>query len=169
MLFADPPGATAETHVDAAPEAVWALVTDIGLPARFSDEFQGAEWNDPDCGPEVGSTFVGRNLNSSIGAWEVTCTIIEWDPPTVFAWAVGDLAAPVATWRFDLESEGDGTRLQQCAQMGPGPSGVTMLIERDRDAEEAIVAGRLRQWRRNMKATVEGIRALAESSPATGR
>ena len=65
---------------------------------------------------------------------------------------------------FDLEPDGDGTRLRQWAQMGPGPSGVTMLIGRDPDAEEMIVAGRLRQWQRNMDATVAGIRALAESS-----
>ncbi len=39
-----------------------------------------------------------------------------------------------------------------------------MLIGRDPDAEEMIVAGRLRQWQRNMDATVAGIRALAESS-----
>ena len=30
----------------AAPAVVWALVCDIQLPARFSAEFEGAEWLD---------------------------------------------------------------------------------------------------------------------------
>ena len=164
MRFTDSPTATAEIRVAAAPETVWDLVADITLPARFSDEFQGADWVDPTSPTGVGARFLGRNKNPSIGEWEVTCTVIRWDPPAAFAWAVGDLDAPAATWGFDLEPDGDGTRLRQWAQMGPGPSGVTMLIGRDPDAEEMIVAGRLRQWQRNMDATVAGIRALAESS-----
>ena len=40
-------------------ERVWALVTDIDLPARFSSEFQGATWLDD--GPAVGARFVGHN------------------------------------------------------------------------------------------------------------
>lgn len=123
MRFTDSPNATAEIRVAAAPATVWDLVADIALPARFSDEFQGADWVDPTSPTGVGARFLGRNKNPSIGEWEVTCTVIRWDPPAAFAWAVGDLDAPAATWGFDLEPDGDGTRLRQWAQMGPGPSG----------------------------------------------
>src|SRR3954451_1337936 len=44
LRFEDGPGAVAEVDVDASPRAVWALVSDINLPARFSTEFLGAEW-----------------------------------------------------------------------------------------------------------------------------
>ena len=43
-LLAAGPGLTVEVDVDASPERLWELVSDINMPARFSDEFQGAEW-----------------------------------------------------------------------------------------------------------------------------
>ena len=164
MRFADSPTAESEITIDAAPDVVWALVTDIDIPARFSDEFQGATWVDPDVEPSIGSQFRGRNRNPGIGEWEVTCTVTEWESQATFAWTVGDLDAPVAVWQFTLTPDGTGTLLRQWARMGPGPSGVTSAIERDPNNEEKIVGGRLRQWQRNMEATIAGIKALAEAA-----
>jgi hypothetical protein len=48
--------------------------------------------------------------------------------------------------------------------MGPAPSGLTAAIEARPDKEERIVANRLAEWQRNMQATVEGIKARAESA-----
>src|SRR3954453_15218299 len=45
LTLADRPGAIAEGDGDASPAAVWALVTDLDLPARFSTEFLGAAWS----------------------------------------------------------------------------------------------------------------------------
>ena len=38
--------AIAEVDIAAPPPSVWPLVTDINLPARFSNEFVGAEWDE---------------------------------------------------------------------------------------------------------------------------
>jgi hypothetical protein len=46
--------------------------------------------------------------------------------------------------------------------MGPGPSGLTPLIERMPDKEERIIARRLQEWETNMTATITGIKQLAE-------
>ena len=166
MRHADTPTVEVATTIDAPPAAVWALVTDIGLPARFSDEFQGATWLEPAGGPAagvgVGSTFQGRNRNEAMGQWEVVCTVTEWVEDRSFGWVVGDPSRAVASWRFDLAPDGQGTRLSFWARMGPGPSGVTMRIERHPEAEEQIVEARLGQWRTNMTATLAGIAALAE-------
>ncbi|HLF39972.1 MAG TPA: SRPBCC family protein, partial [Acidimicrobiia bacterium] len=64
------------------------------------------------------------------------------------------------------EAEAGGTRLRYSARMGPGPSGVTRFIEANPDAEEHIVSARLAEWEANMTATVDGIKALAESGAA---
>ena len=50
--------------------------------------------------------------------------------------------------------------------MGPASSGLTAAIKARPDKEERIVAVRLAEWQRNMQATVDGIKALAESGPS---
>lgn len=163
MRFTDGPTMEVEVHVAAPPEQVWPVVSDIGTPTRFSSELQETTWLDDAPGAAPGARFRGRNLHPARGEWETTSTVVACEPGRVFAWAVGDPDRPSALWRFELEPAEGGTRLRQWAQMGPGPSGVTMVIEKMPDKEEAIIERRLGEWRQNMVATVEGIKGLAEA------
>ena len=61
-----------------------------------------------------------------------------------------------------LAEEAAGTRLRQGMRMGPAPSGLSIAIEAMPDKEEKIVARRLVEHERNMQATLEGIKQLAE-------
>jgi uncharacterized protein YndB with AHSA1/START domain len=164
MHFADTPTMEVEVHVEAPPEQVWPVVADIAMPARFSAELVEATWLDGAAGAAPGARFKGRNLHPARGEWETTSTVVACEPGRVFAWAVGDPDRPSALWRFELEPAGTGTRLRQWAQMGPGPSGVTMLIEKMPDKEEAIIERRLGEWRQNMAATIEGVKGVAEGA-----
>jgi hypothetical protein len=163
MRYADGPEMTVSIEVDAPPSTVWDLVTDIDLPARFSNEFRGAEWLDAPDGPALGATFRGRNETRHAN-WEVVCTVTEFEFERRFGWAVNNVAAPAARWRFELEPIGSGTLLRQWAKMGPGPSGLTPMIEANPEREEAIVEMRLGMWKPNMEATIAGIKALAEGT-----
>jgi len=160
-LLAALPGVTVEVDIAAPPQRVWELVTDINLPARFSQEFQGAEWLDGDS-PRVGARFVGRN---AIGErrWETTSHIVACEAPRVFAWNIVDPDNPAAQWRFELDRVGDATRLRQCMTIGPGRSGTSRAMESDPDNAKAILAARREAHRRNMELTVQGIKTLAES------
>lgn len=162
--YADTPTVEVEIVVDAPPSALWPLVTDIDLPGRFSDEFQGADWQDAD-GPTLGARFVGRNAHPALGGWETTCTVVAFEPERVFGWAVGDPGHASAEWRFELvptDDEQRTTTVRQWARMGPAPSGLSIAIEARPDKEERIVERRLEEWRANMQATLEGIKRLAE-------
>ena len=158
MRYADGPTAEAEVYVAASPDVVWELVIDINLPARFSTEFQGAEWLDGADGPAVGARFVGRNRHPAIGEWQTTSVVVACDRERLFSWAVGTPEDPAATWRFELTLDGDGTRLRQWMQMGPAPSGLSMAIAARPDKEERIIADRQAEHEANMRATLEGIK-----------
>ncbi len=163
-VHADGAGITVEVDVDAKPADLWPFVSDIDLPARFSDEFQGAEWIDDE--PAVGSRFLGRNRRDDLGEWEVTCTIVDYEHERVFAWHAGDPDNPAAQWRFEVLPLLGGTRLRFSMVLGPGPSGLTAAIEAMPDKEVAIIASRQKGQIANMRRTIEGIRDLAEAAGA---
>lgn len=162
MKYSD--GPTAEVHllIDAPIERIWEQVTDINLPAEFSAEFLGAQWIDP--GPALGARFVGRNHHDALGDWETTSWVDRYEPLHAFGWAVSDPHNPSSTWWFLLDQEQHGVRVRQGGRMGPAPSGLTIAITAMPDKEERIVARRLEEWERNMRATLEGIGSRIKSS-----
>jgi hypothetical protein len=169
LRYGDCPATQAELVIAAPVPAVWELVCDIQIPARFSSEFDGGAWLDGASGPALGARFTGRNHHPAVGEWETTSTICEYQPGQVLGWAVGDPALPAARWRFTLAAEDGGTRLTQWMQIGPGPSGVSRAIEAMPDKESRILHRRLAEHRANMTATLAGIKELAEAGRADGR
>lgn len=167
MRYEDGPTVEVEVVVAATPDDLWEVVSDIAVPARFSDELVEVVWMGGATGPAMGARFAGRNEHPAIGQWETTSVIVEHDRPRRMAWNVENEGTVSASWRFELLAEGHGTRLRLWGRMGPGPSGLTPAIVAQPDKEELIVAGRMEEWRRNMTATVEGIKALVESNGAS--
>ena len=159
VKYSEGPAIEVEVAVAAPAWRVWGYVSDIELPARFSGEFKGAEWID-DPGP--GARFIGRNEHSALGAWETTSWVTRYEPLRAFEWAVSDPDEPSATWWFTIEEVEGGVVLRQGGRMGPAPSGLSIAINAMPEKEERIVARRLEEWRTNMQATVEGVKALAE-------
>ena len=152
-----------ETEISAPPQRVWDLITDITLMPRFSTELQSTGWDDGFDSPGLGARFLGTNRHPAIGEWTTRCVVHCFEISRSFGWAVGDVDKPAATWRFDIEPTSSGSRLRYTAQLGDGPSGVTMLIGRNPDGAAEIIARRLRQWRDGMVTTLAGIKDLAES------
>lgn len=160
MKYADGPSVEVEVIVDASVGRVWQLACDIELPAAFSAELQGASWIDD--GPALGARFVGRSQHPALGSWETTSWVTCYEPCRAFAWAVSDVHNPSATWWYTMEESGGRVRLLHGGRMGPAASGLTAAITAMPDKEERIIDRRLEEWSRNMRATVEGIKHLAE-------
>ena len=162
--YADKPTVEVPIEIGAPLERVWAIVSDIETMPGASPELQAVEWLDGRSGPELGARFRGYNRNEALGAWSTDSVIVEYDPPRVFAWAVGDPEHPAAIWRFSLEADPGGTLLRQWVQMGPGRSGLSFAIDRMPDKEQKIVFVRLRELEANMGATLAAIKRLAEDA-----
>lgn len=158
--FAD--GPVVEVSIDIASDAdtVWEYVTDINVSGRFQDEFVGADWIGD--GPALGASFVGRNTRKE-REWETTSWVSTFEPRRAFGWVVSDRDNPGAEWTFRLHPTPEGVRLTYHRRLGPGPSGVTSIIEKYPEREEEIIENRDATHRAHMTAVVEGIKHLAES------
>jgi hypothetical protein len=160
VKYADGPTTEVELLIAAPLERIWDVVTDINLPAAFSEEFLGAEWIDG--GPALGAQFTGKNRHTALGEWETISCVNRYEPMHAFGWAVGDPDNPSATWWFLLDEEDSGVRVRQGGRMGPAPSGLTYAITAMPDKEDRIVARRLEEWERNMLATLQGLKLRLE-------
>ena len=70
QVYADCPVAAAQILIDAPPERVWQLVSDIFLMPGLSSELREVAWLDGDpevTGPTAGRRFTGRNAHPAMG------------------------------------------------------------------------------------------------------
>ncbi|KAA1248982.1 SRPBCC family protein [Mycobacterium simiae] len=160
--YADQPTVEASTWIDAEPERVWSLVSDIELMATLSNELQAVEWVDGATGPRLGARFVGYNEHDAFGQWSAMSEIVCCDQPREFTWTVGEPDNPSATWRFRLTPRDGGTALTFGTQLGPGRSGLSSVIESMPDKEQKIVFVRLREFEAAIDKTLAAIKRLAE-------
>ena len=120
--YADKPTVQVQTWIDAPPQRVWALVSDVELMPTMSKELQSIEWLDGATGPAVGARFTGHSKHEALGEW---ADHLGGDRVRARAGARlgrgGLRRTPTAIWRFRLEPPKDGgTELSQWMQMGPG-------------------------------------------------
>lgn len=162
QVYADTPTVAAHTYIDAAPERVWGYVSDIHLMPKLSAELRQVQWLDGVTGPQVGHRFVGRSSHPALGDWATVSTIVSCQAPQLFTWAVGAPDYPTSIWHFTLDPHNAGTVLEQWAQLGPAPSGLSLAIESMPDKEQKIVFVRLREFETGIKANLAAIKELAE-------
>jgi len=144
-------------HIDAEPEEVWGLVSDITDMGRWSPEVFEAEWLDGATGPAVGVRYRGHVKRNERGPiyWTV-CEITECVPGEVFEFAVMMRDTRVNTWRYEFRAVDGGTEVTESFHL---IDNVAMKVFR-------VLGGFLRQRRneRDMRTTLERVKAAAESS-----
>jgi uncharacterized protein YndB with AHSA1/START domain len=110
-----PQTGAAEVVVDATPEAVWAVLSDVTRIGEWSHECRGAEWLDGATAAAPGVRFRGRNRAGALVRWARVCVIRAVDPPHEFVWeTVGPpLMRDASLWRVRLDPVEGGTRIRQ--------------------------------------------------------
>lgn len=141
--------------IDAPPERVWDLVTDVTAMGRWSPENYRCRWLKNATGPAPGNRFRGWNRAKSGPLplrWATTCTVVDADRPELFRFKVRESGA-TWTYRFDGDGSG-GTRLTETRQTTTDlRSRFSLLMGRDRD--QVVLDG--------MRQTLERIKAAAEA------
>jgi hypothetical protein len=110
--MADPtdPSVAATVHVDARPEVVYGLITDLPTLASLAEETVAMEWRKGDpkgSGVRPGAVFTGHN-ESAGRRWSTKCTVTDAEPGRVFAFDVSHTVLPIARWQYDIVADDGG-------------------------------------------------------------
>ena len=96
--------------MNADPETIWSLLSDVTRIGSFSPETFEAEWIEGATGPAVGARFRGHVKRNGIGPiYWTTCEVTESEPGRVFAFHVLTGRRPTNTWKYELAPTPDGT------------------------------------------------------------
>jgi hypothetical protein len=114
LPFLKPLRGEVSIRVDAPIEQVWGLVSDVTRIGEFSPETFEARWTRGSTGPEEGAFFKGHVKRNGVGPtyWSL-CTVTRCVPEEVFEFAVGTADLKLTNWGYELERDGDGTRVTE--------------------------------------------------------
>jgi hypothetical protein len=104
-------------HIDAPPEAVYALVADVTRTPEFSPEILRCTWLDGAAGPAAGARFEAVNKVSRGPVWKNRPVVIAAHPGREFAFSRTEKLSGTLVWRYRLEPDGTGTRLTESYQV----------------------------------------------------
>jgi len=102
----------ARTFVEASPETVYRVVSDVTRMGEWSPETTKCEWIDGATGPAVGARFKGSNKRG-IARWSTKPKVVVADPGREFAFEVDT----DVRWTYRLAAEGSGTQLTESFEM----------------------------------------------------
>lgn len=101
-----------KVQVNAPPEKVWALVSDVTRMGEWSPETVKAVWIEGATGPAVGARFKGSNKRG-IARWSTRCTVIACEPGQEFSFVVGKADNPITRWSYKFAPAGGGTEVTE--------------------------------------------------------
>jgi hypothetical protein len=94
------PSATSSVQINAAPTAVYALITDLGAMSEIAEETAAMRWASGTTA-KPGAVFKGTNRNGW-RRWTTKCRITDADPGARFAFDVSHSGVPISRWQYDI-------------------------------------------------------------------
>jgi uncharacterized protein YndB with AHSA1/START domain len=164
--------AEASIHVDASPDRVWRLVSDVTRMGEWSPITYRCEWLGGANGPAAGARFKGFNAMPPAKWWTV-CEITESQPGKIFEFRTMDVSFPfslgakdreMTRWRYSFEPDGIGTKVTESYEVAFTPPilDLPMRIARFIPGGSKAVDKRRARTDDGMKATLERLKAAAE-------
>lgn len=145
--------------VDASPEQVYAVVSDVTRTGEWSPICEACWW-DEGAGPVEGAFFTGRNVTPE-RTWETRSQVTAAQPGRRFAWSVGPGRVE---WAYELvpTDDGAGTTLTETWEFHAATQ--AMLVERDGEEVAAgLIEQRTRWAHEGIPATLAAIKSVVEA------
>ena len=98
---------SATIEIEASPDAVYALLTDLSRIGEVSPECYKAEWEGGATGPAAGAAFRGYN-RSGDNQWDAGCVVVAADMGKEWAFKVPADDGRDTLWRYQIEATHSG-------------------------------------------------------------
>jgi hypothetical protein len=102
----------AQVHIDARPDAVYTVVSDVTRMGEWSPETTKCEWIDGATGPAAGARFKGSNKRGFV-RWSTKPKVVVAEPGREFAFEVDT----DVRWTYRFAPDGDGTQVTESFEM----------------------------------------------------
>lgn len=99
-----------DRHIEATPEALYALIADVTRTPELTDDIVRVEWLDGATEAAVGARFKAINTVGGRMRWSNKPVFTTVEPFSELAWARTEPFAGTVEWRWRFEPEGTGTR-----------------------------------------------------------
>jgi len=140
---------SASIDINASPEAVYGILTDLSRISELSPECYQAEWEGDSTGPEVGASYRGYN-RAGDNEWDIAVNVVAAEPGRAWAFEVPSPDAPTQ-WAYAIEATDGGCR-------------VTESFDAPVLAEERFQEmGRHQMLVANIETTLQNLKTAAES------
>ena len=145
-----------ELVVPAAPDAVYAVVSDVTRIGERSPECHTARWLPGAPAGTRGAVFRGSNRAGWAARWSRRCEVVAAEPGRVFAFRTRPEVLDVTrrdstTWRYDLEPMDGGTRVTHSYE-------ITVLPARPLRDQYGLLLPHHRDMRPHMRTNLEALR-----------
>jgi hypothetical protein len=99
-------------EINASPDVVFRTISDLPAMGSLSPENTGGQWVKGAQGAAVGAKFKGTNVRGT-KSWTTDVTVVEFTPPSAFAFEVKVGPAKVARWTYAVEATSMGSRVTE--------------------------------------------------------
>lgn len=143
-------------EIAAAPEVVYAAISDVTRMGEWSEECHRCEWHEGFDGPAVGATFDGHNRHGD-HQWTSQGKVIEADPGRAFAFECSMMDFHYSTWGYRIEPTETGCRVTEWSE-DLRPESVLEFSKQMSGVED-----RAQRNRQTMSGTLDRLAAAVES------
>jgi hypothetical protein len=148
----------ASIEIEAPPEKLYELVSDVRRMGEWSPECRQCQWLDGATGPAVGARFKGTNRNG-VARWSTKPRVVAADEGREFAFVTRWLGRDMTRWSYRFEPSGDRTTVTESFEMladMPWYFGVTERIMMGISDRKADLEANMAETLRKIKAAAEG-------------
>ena len=143
-------------HIDAPPERVWGLVSDVLRMPDWSPQVESTRLRSGFDSVGLGTQFTNRNRDGEL-VWTTHAEVVRFEPYREIAYRIEE---NWVIWSFAITAEGDGVELVQRRETPEGISDLSLeLTNGFMGGVEVFTAS----MRAGMRQTLERIKAEAES------